>query len=100
MFELKKNKWKVITEVFYQFQKNCVAFVDAFTYQRLHHVGFAVAQSFDGVEDVHHVLVLDHFEEDVAGAEAPATTTPVAAEESMLLKKRLRRRCEVNLGFD
>lgn len=50
------------------------------SYQRLDHVGLAVAKRFDSIEDVHHVLVLDHLKENVAGTEGPTATTAVTAK--------------------
>lgn len=49
------------------------------THQRLHHVGLTVAESFNSVKDVHHVLVLNHLQQNVAGAEGPTAAATVPA---------------------
>lgn len=53
--------------------------VERSTHQRLHHVGLTVAESLNGVKDVHHVLVLNHLQQDVTGAEGPAAAAAVSA---------------------
>lgn len=64
-------------------------FIDS--YQGLHHVGFAVAESFDSIEDVHHILVLDHLKEYVAGTEGPTATTTITAAETVLVNAILNK---------
>ena len=61
------------------------------TYQGLHHVGLGVAQRLDGVEDVDHVLVLDHLQEDGAGTEGSAASPSVPEDEGQTLVTRGRR---------
>lgn len=58
-----------------------VCFGQPSTYQSLHHVGLGVAQSLDGEEDVHHLLVPQHLQHHEAGAEGPTAATAVAADE-------------------
>lgn len=48
-----------------------------YTHQCLHHVGLSITKSFDRIEDVHHVLVLDHLHQDVAGTVHSAAATAV-----------------------
>lgn len=52
---------------------------ETFTHQGLHHVGLTVAESFNGVKDVHHVLVLNHLQQNVAGAEGPTAAATITA---------------------
>lgn len=66
-------------------------FIYRLSYQGLHHVGFAVAESFDSIEDVHHILVLDHLKENVAGTEGPTATTTVTAAETVLVNAILNK---------
>lgn len=49
------------------------------THRSVHHVGLAVPQSLDGVEDVHHTLSLGHLAHNAAGAQhsAAAASVPV-----------------------
>ena len=39
------------------------------THRGVHHVGLAVPQALDGVEDVHHALPLGHLTHDAAGTQ-------------------------------
>lgn len=58
---------------------NSLSCSHSLTHRSVHHVGLAVPQSLDGVEDVHHTLPLGHLAHNAAGAEhsAAATTIPV-----------------------
>lgn len=58
------------------------------THQRLHHVGLTVAESLHGVKDVHHVLVLNHLQQNVAGAEGPTAAATVPAGGGGTNKRR------------
>lgn len=52
-------------------------FLNFCTYQCLHHIGLSVTKGLDGIEDVHHVLVLDHLHQDVAGTVHSAAATAI-----------------------
>ncbi len=54
------------------------------THQCLHHVGLSVTKGLDGTEDVHHVLVLDHLHQDVAGTVRSAAATAVPRQTKNL----------------
>lgn len=49
-------------------------------HQQVHHVGFVVSQCFDGVKDVHRVLVTQHLTHDTDGTERAAA--PAAVPET------------------
>ena len=47
----------------------------------LHHVGLVVPQCFDGVENIHDVLLLDHLVDAADGTERSGTPSARTAEE-------------------
>lgn len=54
------------------------------THRGVHHVGFAVPQSLDCVENVHHTLSLGHLTHDAAGAEDSAASASISARRQEL----------------
>lgn len=57
------------------FQRHFIA--ELVLIQQIHHVGFVVSQCFDGVKDVHRVLVTQHLTHNTDGTERAAAPAAV-----------------------
>lgn len=50
-------------------------------HHRLHHISLVVPQCFDGVKNIHNVLLLDHLVDAADGTERSRTPSAGTAEE-------------------
>lgn len=54
---------------------------DVNSHHRLHHIGLVVPQCFNGVENIHDILLLDHLIDAADGTECSGAPPTSTAEE-------------------